>query len=61
MSSALDKLIKPHGGELIDRTGPRPYGVEALEKVSLDSRELSYLDMIASGALSPLRGFMSRE
>jgi sulfate adenylyltransferase len=61
MSSALDALIKPHGGELIDRTGPRPDGVEALEKVSLDSRELSDLDMIASGALSPLRGFMNRE
>ena len=61
MSSALDRLIKPHGGELIDRTGPRPDGVEALEKVSLDSRELSDLDMIASGALSPLRGFMNRE
>ena len=41
MSSALDALIKPHGGELIDRTGPRPDGVEALEKVSLDSRELA--------------------
>jgi len=61
VSSALDALIKPHGGELIDRTGPRPDGVEALEKVSLDSRELSDLDMIASGALSPLRGFMNRE
>ena len=61
MSSALDRLIKPHGGELVCRTGPRPDGVEALEKVSLDSRELSDLDMIASGALSPLRGFMGRD
>lgn len=61
MSSALDKLIKPHGGELVDRTGPRPDGVEALEKIVLSSRELADLDMIASGALSPLRGFMGRD
>jgi sulfate adenylyltransferase len=61
MSSALDKLIKPHGGELIDRTGPRPDGVESLETVTISSRELADLDMIASGALSPLRGFMGRE
>jgi len=61
MSSALDRLIKPHGGELVDRTGPRPDGVEALEQVTISSRELADLDMIASGALSPLSGFMGRE
>ncbi|HEY5541462.1 MAG TPA: sulfate adenylyltransferase [Coriobacteriia bacterium] len=61
MSSALDRLIKPHGGELINRTGPRPDDVEALETVSISSRELADLDMIASGALSPLNGFMGRE
>lgn len=61
MSSALGKLIKPHGGELVDRTGQRPDGVELLETVVISSRELADLDMIASGALSPLRGFMSRE
>jgi sulfate adenylyltransferase len=61
MSSALDRLIKPHGGELVLRTGPRPDGVEALEKITISSRELADLDMIASGALSPLRGFMGRD
>jgi len=61
MSSALDGLIKPHGGELVDRTGPRPDDVESLEMVTISSRELADLDMIASGALSPLRGFMGRE
>ena len=61
MSSALDRLIKPHGGELVDRTGPRPDDVESLEMVTISSRELADLDMIASGALSPLRGFMGRE
>jgi sulfate adenylyltransferase len=61
MSSALDRLIKPHGGELINRVGTRPEGVESLETVSISSRELADLDMIASGALSPLKGFMGRE
>ncbi len=56
-----DHLIRPHGGELIDRTGSRPDGVESLEVVTLTSRELSDLDMLASGALSPLTGFMRRD
>ena len=55
------RLIAPHGGELVDRTGERPEGVDLLETLTLTSRELSDLDMVASGALSPLRGFMSRE
>jgi sulfate adenylyltransferase len=55
------KLIAPHGGTLVDRTGARPEDVEALEVVALTSRELSDLDMLASGALSPLEGFMRRE
>ncbi len=58
---ATDHLIRPHGGELVDRTGARPDGVEALEQVPLTSRELSDLGMLATGALSPLEGFMSRE
>jgi ATP sulfurylase len=32
-----------------------------LEVVTLTSRELSDLDMIACGALSPLEGFMGHE
>jgi sulfate adenylyltransferase len=53
-------LIEPHGGKLVDRTGPRPDGVEKLEQIALTPRELSDLDMLASGALSPLEGFMAR-
>jgi sulfate adenylyltransferase len=53
-------LIAPHGGKLVDRTGPRPESVDRLEQLPLTSRELSDLDMLASGALSPLQGFMSR-
>ncbi len=58
---ATDRLIRPHGGTLVDRTGERPEGVESLEQIPLTSRELSDLDMIASGALSPLEGFMGRD
>jgi sulfate adenylyltransferase len=53
-------LIAPHGGRLVDRTGSRPDGVERLEEIPLTSRELSDLDMLATGALSPLEGFMGR-
>jgi sulfate adenylyltransferase len=54
-------LIKPHGGELVDRTGERAADADSLEKVTLTSRELSDLEMLSSGALSPLEGFMGRE
>jgi sulfate adenylyltransferase len=57
---ATDRLIRPHGGVLADRTGPRPDGVDALDSVALTPRELSDLDMLACGALSPLEGFMAR-
>jgi sulfate adenylyltransferase len=56
--AATDRLIAPHGGALVDRTGERPEDLEALDRVPLTSRELTDLDMIASGALSPLEGFM---
>src|SRR5437764_784378 len=59
--SGSAELIRPHGGYLVDRTGPRPDNVESLEQVPLTSRELSDLDMLASGALSPLEGFMGRD
>jgi sulfate adenylyltransferase len=60
-AAATDRLIKPHGGTLVDRLGERPDGVEALETLTLTSREVSDLDMLASGALSPLEGFMGRD
>ena len=55
------ELIRPHGGLLVDRTGPRPDNFDSLEQIPLTSRELSDLDMLASGALSPLEGFMGRD
>jgi sulfate adenylyltransferase len=59
-ATAEAQLIRPHGGELVERAGQRPDGVDALESVRLTSREVSDLDMLASGALSPLNGFMGR-
>ena len=57
---ATDTLIKPHGGTLVDRTGDRPDDLDTLEVLTLTPREVSDLDMLASGALSPLEGFMGR-
>jgi sulfate adenylyltransferase len=54
-------LIRPHGGELVERAGDRPADVGSLEVVTLTPREVSDLDMLASGALSPLTGFMGRD
>jgi sulfate adenylyltransferase len=62
MSTATDlQLIRPHGGELVDATGQRPEDLDSLEAVTLTSREVSDLDMLACGALSPLTGFMGQE
>jgi sulfate adenylyltransferase len=62
MSIATEtRLIAPHGGTLVDRTGERPSGIGQLDVITLTSRELSDLDMLASGALSPLEGFMGRD
>jgi sulfate adenylyltransferase len=57
---ATDTLIKPHGGTLVDCTGERPDDLDSLEVLALTAREVSDLDMLASGALSPLEGFMGR-
>jgi sulfate adenylyltransferase len=57
---ATETLIKPHGGTLVDRTGERPDDLDSLEVLTLTAREVSDLDMLASGALSPLEGFMGR-
>jgi sulfate adenylyltransferase len=57
---ATETLIKPHGGSLVDRTGERPDNLDSLEVVTLTPREVSDLDLLASGALSPLEGFMGR-
>jgi sulfate adenylyltransferase len=55
------RLVPPHGGVLVNRLGERPDDAESLERLTLTSREVSDLDMLAVGALSPLEGFMSHE
>jgi sulfate adenylyltransferase len=55
------RLIDPHGGHLVDRVDERPTDVERFETLTLTSREVSDLDMLATGALSPLEGFMGRD
>ena len=59
--AAAERLIRPHGGTLVDRLGERPDDLDGLETITLTSREVSDLDLIAVGALSPLEGFMGRE
>jgi sulfate adenylyltransferase len=58
--------IAPHGGTLINRIA-RGHEREALAQkaagltqIPLASREISDLEMIATGAMSPLTGFMSQ-
>ena len=59
--------IAPHGGELVNRmlTGEkRDFWVEkaaSLPALTVDSRIISDIEMIACGAFSPLEGFMCRD
>ena len=59
--------IEPHGGTLINRMvdGETKNTLEqkarGLEQVTINSREISDLEMIATGGLSPLEGFMTRQ
>jgi sulfate adenylyltransferase len=61
-------MIAPHGGKLIHRTADSaPAQAElredakSLRALTLTSRELNDLALIAIGACSPLAGFMTRE
>ena len=63
----MEGLIKPHGGVLVNRIlegKEREDAAEraaALKKIRLTDREISDIEMISIGALSPLEGFMGRE
>ncbi len=59
----LNELI-PHGGSLVDRIVSEEENAELaselprLPALTLDTRELADLELIATGAASPLEGFM---
>ena len=62
-----DTTIAPHGGELVDLLVPegRRDGTRAeadhLPKLVVNARELSDLEMLTVGALSPLTGFVGED
>jgi len=59
-------IIRPHGGTLVDRMlrgemrGAVRERAEQMTRIHLDSMALSDLELIATGALSPLTGFMGK-
>jgi sulfate adenylyltransferase len=63
----MHETIPPHGGTLIDlllppdESGRALAEAEHLPKVQIGARELSDLEMLTVGALSPLTGFMGEK
>src|SRR4026208_1712164 len=62
-----DKLISPYGGRLIDLMAPvenlEELGASAgvLPSIQLSERSVCDLELLATGAFSPLARFMGRE
>ena len=60
----MSALVEPHGGVLVDRFVALPEVTEFRERahflprINLDARETADLEMIATGASSPLTGFL---
>ncbi len=52
-------MIDPHGGKLVNRMRSEE-DVSDLQKVELDQREASDLELLGYGGYSPLEGFMCR-
>ena len=59
-------MIRPHGGTLVNRYVAEEQKNEFVERakslprITLDDKNISDLEMIASGAMSPLTGFMKK-
>ncbi|SDL94526.1 sulfate adenylyltransferase [Sediminibacillus halophilus] len=53
-------MIKPHGGKLVDQVDTGYLPDENNQQIQLDEMALSDLELIATGAYSPLTGFMNK-
>ena len=59
-------MIAPHGGKLINCYAPENERAELLERakslpaIAMDDKNISDLEMIACGAMSPLSGFLTK-
>ncbi len=62
--STMSNLVQPHGGTLVDQFLPAAEvsqaeaRAKALPRITLDAREAADLELIAIGAVSPLKGFL---
>lgn len=62
-----DGLIAPHGGELVVNLASEAESADLRERaqglpqITVGSRQLADLEMLANGAYSPLGGFMTRD
>jgi sulfate adenylyltransferase len=60
----MSSIVAPHGGTLVDRLVPEDEAAalreraENLPRLALDTRELADLELVATGAASPLTGFL---
>ena len=64
----MDKLVKPHGGTLVERIVTDPVqhsemkkNFQTLKSLSLNQRQLCDLELILTGGFSPLTGFMGQK
>lgn len=53
-------LVQPHGGQLVDRTGAAKETLSNAVAIKLSERQQCDWEMLAIGAMSPLRGFVGK-
>ncbi len=64
--SSVNGTIRPHGGRLVDRVlrgealEAARQGASSLRRIALNARTMSDLELLATGAYSPLEGFMGK-